>query len=78
LYNSGDTLGMNKTVIAGLVILVLVVGVGSNMLFHMVEARSVSHYLLDSNSTAKGKLLLSKNNNSSEKKYPKIIGYTPF
>ena len=64
--------------IAGLAILVLVMGVGSNMVFHLAEAKGISQHLLDSNNMPKGKFVLEKNNNSSEKKYPKIIGYTPF
>ena len=69
---------VNKTVITGLAILVLVMGMTSNMVFHMAEAKSMPQHLLNSDSPVKGKFLLVPNGNSSEKKYPIIIGYTPF
>lgn len=78
LYCYDAFLGMNKAIIAGIAILVLIMGTASNTVFHVVEARSIPQHLLDSNSTEKGKFLLAKNGNSSEKQYPKIIGYTPF
>jgi len=78
LYCYDAFLGMNKAIIASIAILVLMMGTASNTVFHVVEARSIPQHLLDSNSTEKGKFLLAKNGNSSEKQYPKIIGYTPF
>lgn len=78
LYCYDEFSGMDKVMITSFAILVLVMGTASNMVFHMAEARNMSQHLLDSISTVKEKFLLTNNGDSSEKKYPKIIGYAPF
>lgn len=69
---------MNKAVIAGLVILVLAMGVGSNLVFHMAEAKTMPPSMIKLDNSVKGKFFLTQKGNSNEKKYPKIIGYTAF
>ncbi|TRZ79544.1 MAG: hypothetical protein D4R90_03775 [Nitrosopumilales archaeon] len=69
---------MNKAVIAGLAILVLVMGVGSNLIFHLAEAKTMPSNMIKLDNSVKGKFFLAQKGNSSEKKYPKIIGYTAF
>ncbi len=69
---------MNKAVIAGLAILILAMGVGSNLVFHMAEAKTMSPNMIKLDNSVKGKFFLTQKGNSSEKKYPKIIGYTAF
>lgn len=69
---------MNKAVIAGLAILVLAMGVGSNLVFHMAEAKTLPPNMMKLDNSVKGKFFLTQKGNSSEKKYPKIIGYTAF
>jgi len=48
---------MNKTLVAGLSILVLVVGIGSNILYHQAEARGMPTCWLNADGTLKGKYL---------------------
>jgi len=69
---------MNKAVIAGLTILVLAMGMGSNLVFHMAEAKTMPLNMIKLDNSVKGKFFLTQKGNSSEKKYPKIIGYTAF
>ena len=69
---------MNKAVIAGLTILVLAMGMGSNLIFHMAEAKTMPLNMIKLDNSVKGKFFLTQKGNSSEKKYPKIIGYTAF
>jgi len=48
---------MNKTLVAGLSILVLVVGIGSNVLYHQAEAKGMPSCWLNADGTVKGKYL---------------------
>lgn len=65
---------MDKTIIASFAILVLVIGIGSNLMFHLAEAKIMLPHVLNSKYTVKEKLLFSHKGNSSEKKFPIIIG----
>jgi hypothetical protein len=48
---------MNKTIVAGLSILVLVIGVGSNVLYHQAEAKGMPTCWLNADGTVKAKYL---------------------
>jgi hypothetical protein len=48
---------MNKTIVASLSILVLVVGIGSNVLYHQAEAKGMPTCWLNADGTVKGKYL---------------------
>lgn len=48
---------MNKTIVAGLSILVLVVGIGSNVLYHQAEAKGMPTCWLNTDGTVKAKYL---------------------
>lgn len=69
---------MNKTVIAGITILVLMLGMSSNMEYHLAEAKGMPQHLFNPDNHVKGKYLLTTKGNSTEKKYPIMVGYTTF
>jgi len=63
---------MNKTIIASLVILVLVVGTGSHFLVHSVEAKGMPQHWLNNDGTVKKQYLLVQKGTSSDRKYPVV------
>lgn len=63
---------MNKTIIAAFAILVLVVGMGSNLMFHSAEAKGMPQYWLNSDGTLKSKYLLVAKGTVANFKYPII------
>ena len=67
---------MNKTLIAGLSILVLVIGVGSNSFYHQAEAKGMSKCWLNSDGTVKTQYLKYLKSTTSDTKYPHGIGKT--
>ena len=66
---------MNKTIIASLAILVLVVGTGSHFLVHSAEAKGMPQHWLNSDGTLKAKYLLVQKNTSPDRAYPVVAGW---
>jgi hypothetical protein len=60
---------MNKTIIASLSILVLVIGTGSHFLIYSAEAKGMPHNWLNSDGTMKTKYLLVQKGSSHNTKY---------
>ncbi len=63
---------MNKTIFAGLAILVLVMGMGSNLMFHSAEAKGMPQHWLNSDGTLKSKYLLVAKGTVADFKYPVV------
>jgi hypothetical protein len=67
---------MNKTIFAGLAILVLVIGMGSTMMNHAAEAKGMPQHWLKSDGTVKKQFLLVQKGTSTDRKYPIVSGWT--
>ena len=63
---------MNKTIFAGLAILVLVIGMGSTMMNHAAEAKGMPQHWLNSDGTLKAKYLLVAKGTTSDRVYPLV------
>lgn len=63
---------MDKTLVAGLAILVLVIGMGSNMMNHSAEAKGMPQHWLNSDGTVKKQFLVVQKGTPSDKKYPMV------
>jgi len=63
---------MNKTIIAAFAILVLVVGIGSNLMYHSAEAKGMPQHWLNSDGTLKSKYLLVAKGTVAGFKYPVV------
>lgn len=63
---------MNKTIFAGLAILVLVIGMGSTMMNHAAEAKGMPQHWLNSDGTVKKQFILVQKGTPSDRKYPVI------
>ena len=62
---------MNKTIMAGLSIFVLLIGVGSNVLYHQAEAKGMPTCWLNADGTVKAKYLeMLKGTASSKQIFP--------
>ena len=68
---------MNKTIIAGLAAILLVVAVGTNMSFHSAEAKGMPQHWLKLDGTLKTQYLLVQKNTHSDQKYPLVHIWTP-
>ena len=66
---------MNKTIFAGLAILVLVVGMGS-MMNHSAEAKGMPQHWLNHDGTVKKQFLQVQKGTTTDKKYPVVAGWT--
>ena len=67
---------MNTKLVASLAILVLVIGVGSQMLTHSAEAKGMPKCWLNSDGTVKAGYLHFQHTTSKDPVYPKPIGKT--
>jgi hypothetical protein len=67
---------MNKTIIASLAILVLVVGMGSNIMFHSAEAKGMPQHWLNNDGTVKKQFLKVQKGTDTDRKYPVVSGWT--
>lgn len=67
---------MNKTIIAGLAILLLVVAAGTNMLYHSAEAKGMPQHWLKSDGTVKSQFQLVQKADQLGHKYPIVPGWT--
>lgn len=67
---------MNKTIIASLAILVLVVGTGSHFFVHSAEAKGMPQHWLNSDGTVKKQFLQVQKGTSTDRKYPLVSGWT--
>jgi len=67
---------MNKTIFAGLAILVLVIGMGSTMFNHAAEAKGMPQHWLNSDGTVKKSFTLVQKAVQSDAKYPTVNGWT--
>lgn len=68
---------MNKTIIAGLAILLLVVAAGTNMLYHSAEAKGMPQHWLKADGTVKTNYLPLQIGDKIGHKYPVVVGWTP-
>lgn len=66
---------MNKTIFAGLAILVLVIGMGSTMMNHAAEAKGIPQHWLNSDGTVKKQFLQVQKGTSTDRKYPVVSGW---
>ena len=67
---------MNKTLMASIAVLVLVIGVGSNTLYHAAEAKGMPKCWLNSDGTVKSIYLKYLKSTSADTKYPKPLAKT--
>lgn len=67
---------MNKTIFAGLAILVLVIGMGSTMMNHAAEAKGMPQHWLNSDGTVKKQFIQVQKGTSTDRKYPVVAGWT--
>lgn len=67
---------MNKTIIASLAILVLVVGTGSHFFVHSAEAKGMPQHWLNADGTVKSKYILVQKGTTNDRVYPVVIGWT--
>lgn len=65
---------MNKTLMAGLSVLVLVIGVGTNTLYHAAEAKGMSKCWLNADGTVKTQYLPHMASTQYNTKYPIPVG----
>jgi len=63
---------MNKTIFAGLAILVLVIGMGSTMMNHAAEAKGMPQHWLNNDGTVKKQFLLVQKGTASDRVYPVV------
>jgi len=64
---------MNKTIFAGLAILVLVIGMGSTMMNHAAEAKGMPQHWLNSDGTVKKQFLpVLRGTSTTGAKFPQV------
>lgn len=67
---------MNKTIITGFAVLLLVVAAGTNMLYHSAEAKGMPQHWLKADGTVKSQYLLVQKGTSDNRHYPVVVGWT--